>query len=484
MSLRVRFGLSMAVLALALGILAGAYVYQSTVATLGHALDRGLRSSSRLVAAELARSTISLGVPGRPRYSHDQAFVQVFDGAGALLYASATARPDVARTRARARQAGPGLVTFDLRRAVDGTSYLAGAIRVSRPAGPARIVVVASSLDQLDDSANHLRQILLGGIPAFAAIAFLAGVILADRALRPVERLRAGAAALRTSPHAGRLPVPAGRDEISALARTLNGFLDDVDSLLRRQRIFVASASHELRTPLALASADLELALAPGADPGDTRRRVERAVLAIQGLGKLCDGLLELASAEDDALRVETRPTELGPYLLSILDRFTHTAAEREVDIVFDVDDRLVVQIDPPHLALAIHNVVDNALRFAPPGSALLVSARRHGDAVEIAVADDGPGFPDAILADALQPFARGQARSDAGSTAGPGHYGLGLAIALAAVAAHQGTLEVANAEQGAVVRLRVAAAPESGRDPERAQAGGNATGPSAGYRS
>jgi signal transduction histidine kinase len=142
------------------------------------------------------------------------------------------------------------------------------------PAGPARVqarpfgtgtgrvaIAVAESLARRDGALARLRDLLSIVGPLALLLATWAGYQVAGRALRPVEQMRRRAQGITEHDTAERLPVPATRDEIEALGRTLNDLLERLDGALRRERRMLADASHDLRTPLTLLRAEVQLAL-------------------------------------------------------------------------------------------------------------------------------------------------------------------------------------------------------------------------------
>ena len=121
--------------------------------------------------------------------------------------------------------------------------------------------MIGESLEQRDDALNSLAALLLIAGPLGLVLTGLAGYLVTAAALRPVERMRARAAAISAGEEGRRMPEPVGDDELARLARTLNQMLARLQAAFDRERTFVADASHELRTPLAILRTELELAL-------------------------------------------------------------------------------------------------------------------------------------------------------------------------------------------------------------------------------
>ena len=162
--------------------------------------------------------------------------------------------------------------------------------------------------------------VAVGGPILLAALAAL-GWVLAGAALRPVERLRAEAAALSLAEPARRLPVPETGDELQRLAETLNGMLDRVHESLERERRLVDEASHELRTPLGVVQAELDLALR---EPR-SREELEAALRSItqetDRLRRLTEDLLVLARSDRGRIPVHRTEVDVSEILERVASR-------------------------------------------------------------------------------------------------------------------------------------------------------------------
>jgi signal transduction histidine kinase len=275
--------------------------------------------------------------------------------------------------------------------------------------------------------------------PLALLLASLAGYGLAAAALRPVEAMRRRAAAVTaTSP--GRLPVPRSRDEISRLATTLNEMLERLEASLEHERRFVADASHELRTPLALLRAELEVALRRPRTAAELESAVRAAAGATVRLSRIADDLLLIARADRGAVPLLRTRASAAELLESVAARFSVEADRRGGSI--RVDESLeAVDADAERLEQALDNLVDNA--FSHGGRAIVLSARRRGELVELHVADDGPGFPESFIDRAFDRFSR------ADEARGRGGTGLGLSIVALVAEAHGGEAGAGNRPGG-----------------------------------
>jgi signal transduction histidine kinase len=280
-------------------LLGGLLLYAVMTAALNRAVEREARVTAQEVAALVDAGRLPDVVPVTGAQ-----VVQVLDDQYRVVAGSANAdrlTPLVSAEELN-RLAGDGSITVPGSR-----TGLSGELQVAAvEAGPAtgRLTVVAAlPTADLETSQQVLGRLLLVFFPLFlAALAVVAWRVIGS-ALRPVEELRHGAEQIGGGSSAERLPVPPTRDEVAALATTLNGMLDRLAGAQAKQRAFVADAAHELRSPLASMRTQLEVAarLGDGGDlPAGLLPEVER-------LSALVEDLLVLARAGDDT---SARPTE------------------------------------------------------------------------------------------------------------------------------------------------------------------------------
>ena len=296
------------------------------------------------------------------------------------------------------------------------------------------------------------RELAIGGI-VFVAVAALGAYWLARAALSPVERLRRQVAAVSGRDGESAVQVPETRDEIAALADTMNELLSRLQGELARQRAFVADASHELRTPLAVLCGELELAARPGRSRDELAAAVRGAAAEAERLSRLTDDLLLLARSDEDQFSTRLETTDIGKLLARSAGIAASRLAAAGVSCRIEAQDGILAAVDGDWIRQAVDNLLDNALRFTPHGSAIVLSATADGSDLGIQVRDEGPGFPPGFLPHAFERFRRpetGRSRDDGGA-------GLGLAIVRAIAAAHGGTATAANRPGGgAVVYLRL----------------------------
>jgi signal transduction histidine kinase len=333
----------------------------------------------------------------------------------------------------------------------DHVPGVTGRARVLATAGSGdTVVVVATSLAGRDAALADIRTELAVAFPVVLLVATAAAYLLATAALRPVERMRARAAAITADTPGPRLPVPPGHDEVTRLGDTLNDMLDRLHTALTRERDFVADASHELRTPLALLTTELELALRRPRSPAETEAALRGALADTHRLVALAEDLLLLART-DHGYRVAAATVPLAPLLHHVADRYRTAANGRAIRVHCSGD--LVATVDPDQFERAVANLVDNAARHG--GGDVDVTAGTDGEHLTVRIRDHGPGFPAEYLPRAFDRFTRADT-----ARAGPGT-GLGLAIVAAIARRHAGTAGADNhPDGGAEVSLRLPVPP------------------------
>jgi two-component system, OmpR family, sensor kinase len=313
-------------------------------------------------------------------------------------------------------------------------------------------VQYAKPNDDVQATIDRLWLFLAAGVLGGTVLALLAGLAVADRAMRPIAALTSLARDIAaTRDPSRRMPVPAAEDEIGELAETMDGMLESLDEArtereraFERQREFVADASHELRTPLTSVQANLELLQASldGGDPED-RHAIDSALSSSRRMSRLVSDLLLLARA-DAGRRSARTDTDLSAVARAVVQELEPLSEGRTLNT--DLDQRLVVQGNRDELHRLVLNLVENALRHTPEGSSIHVNDRSDGPSAVLEVADDGPGVPAEIREQVFDRFVRGEGPAD---TAAKGGSGLGLAIVRAVAESHGGSVEADSSPHG-----------------------------------
>jgi two-component system OmpR family sensor kinase len=451
MRIPIRARLTLVTTALMAVVLAavGVSLYLRFRADLMDAVDAGLRSRAQAVLDRTGPSADLVGGSGT-LVEPDDAFTQVLGPDGAVVESS----PGLGSRPLLSRQDLSDLREPRLFRVVvPAEEEPVPARLLAVPASGGRVVVVGASLDDQQEALARLTALLLVGGPLALILAGAVGWVVAGAAFRPVERMRAEAAAISASEPGRRLPVPGTGDEVARLGETLNAMLERLEKALERERRFVDDASHEIRTPLANLRTELELALRRSRSPEQLEGAVRSAAQETERLTRLAEDLLVLARRDHGRLPVRREPVAVPEMVASVVEGFAARAAQKDVAIETRVPEGLLAAVDPLRIRQALGNLLDNAVDHTPPGGRISLVAALEDGAVSFEVSDTGQGFPAGFLPRAFEPFARpdsSRSRLDGGT-------GLGLAIVRAVAEAHGGSAEARNRpEGGASVLLRI----------------------------
>jgi signal transduction histidine kinase len=313
-------------------------------------------------------------------------------------------------------------------------------------------VQYARKLSDVEATANRVRVFLGLGVLGGAALALLAGLTTATRAMAPITRLSDAARAIaRTRDPSLRIPHPESEDEVSELALTLESMLRSLDearteteAALARQREFVADASHELRTPLTSVLANLEL-LEMELE-GESREAAASALRSSRRMRRLVADLLLLARA--DAGRIAAHvPLDLSEVVTEAVGELEPVAGGYHISVSAPPGAEIEGARDELHRLTL--NLLENALRHTDPGTAVEATVERRNGEVVLSVEDDGPGIPPELRDKVFERFFRG-----AGDRSGSS--GLGLSIVRAVAGSHSGTVTLEEPLDGRGARFVV----------------------------
>lgn len=319
------------------------------------------------------------------------------------------------------------------------------------------VLAGAYSLRDTEVVLGRVREILVVAVPLLLLVAITGGYFLATRNLVPLSAMAARAAEISAANLQDRLPV-AGGAELAGLARVVNGLLDRLEASFGQQRRFMADASHELRTPAAIVRIEADVTLAmPSRSEDDYRASLTVVQSAARRMTRIVDDLLLLARA-DAGVAVEHREhVYLEEIVHDVASGVRRLAESRGVHVeVASVVDAPVFA-DADLVGRCVLNLLDNAIKHSPAGSAVRLEMARSGNACELRVIDVGPGIPADAQARVFDRFFRGDPTLSAGDpraspdseAAGPSGAGLGLAIARRIAELHGGRLDLLGSRPG-----------------------------------
>jgi len=462
MSIRLRLTLwYVALLCVGLALFGGAILWQTERAA-GAALDESLRRRAADVAADINLGPpITLHADAPDESTRDlgemSLWIRVLDPQG---YVALQQGPRLAGAMAVAPATlSPGLYTRTVGREDSYRLFVRPIVRGGRRAVTIQVLTTTRPI-------KEARERLLAAMGAAAALivlgAALGGLFLAERALRPVDRLtrlagEIGADQLhrRVSDDVRRRPRDGRGDELTRLARTFDAMLARIEEASERRRRLTADAAHELATPIATIASGAEIALRRPRTPREYEDALRRILDESRHMGRMVDDLLLLARADAGRLPLQRELVEIDDVCRGVVRAFEPLATARAIRLTADLPPRATLVLgDELRLAQVVRNLLDNALRYTPAGGAVRLTLREepsHGDnaarMVIMRVCDTGLGIPpderDRVFErfhrarEALPLVGNGQQAEHSGGS------GLGLAICKAIVSSHGGRISI-----------------------------------------
>lgn len=426
----------------------GLYLLTTMESNLQQETDESLRLRAAHVEREItigeagilnreAVATALFDLAPLEEFSAPGIYVQVFDVQGTVLSSS----PNLPGGRLPATS---GLVTAALGGQEGFVTAKAGPDRVRIFALPLQhqgkaigTVLVGESLHLLDVTLGRMRQLLAVAAIGAALVSIVVGWWLTSSGLGPIAAVTRVARRIAvTGQFEQRLEAPPAHDELGELVSTFNEMLDRLERSFRLQREFLADASHELRGPLTVIRGNLDL-LKMDISEEDREESAREVTEELERMSRLISDLLFLAEVDVQEM-VERQPVALDEVVSKVSSRAGGVDGGAH-EIAVDNNEPATVGGDRYRLEQMLWNLVDNALRYTPPGGKVTLSLRSHGEIAEVTVADTGIGIPQDQLPRIFERFYR----VDRARSRGHGGAGLGLAIVKQVAEAHGGQVRV-----------------------------------------
>ena len=320
--------------------------------------------------------------------------------------------------------------------------------------GQTYVVQVAAPMDDFYDALDHFKWVLLLFSPFLLVLASAGGYWMSRRALTPFDEITRAARNINSRNLSSRLTVPQTGDELQRLSETLNGMLERLDAAFKRITQFTADASHELRTPVALMRTTAELSLRKARSESEYHEALTQILGDLEKTSALVERLMLLARADVGAEAIERAPADLGNSLREACEKGRTLAVAKQIIIREQIPSEPVIVAGDSHALYRLFLILlDNAVKYSPPGGQIAVSLTSGPDFAVIEVQDTGIGIGAADLPHIFERFYR----ADKARSRELGGAGLGLSIARWIAEAHGGSIYVQSTlGAGSVFQVRL----------------------------
>jgi signal transduction histidine kinase len=390
----------------------------------------------RLGLRGLAESVMSRSLHG------NQALYLLTDGAHRVIAGNLDIWPAI-------RPNAGDFVEFDYERRVNGVA------ETRRARG--RLFTLAGNFDLLVAQDVHDRDVTqrmfsttlpwtMGLILLFG---LLGGALMSRNMLRRLDTINRASGEIMAGNMTRRVPVSGAHDEFDLLAENLNRMLDRIERLMKGLREVTDSVAHDLRTPLTRLRQRLEQSQARLSAAGSDTGEIERAIADTDQLIGTFNALLLIAETDAGTARGAMSPLDLTSVARDVSELYEPLAEERNVSLTLATASVPMIEGVRSLVAQALANLVDNAIKYTPPGGQVAISISQSFAGVDLAVADSGPGIPPHERSRVVERFVRLEASRNSPGT------GLGLSLVAAVAHFHNAQLLLEDNAPGLKAILR-----------------------------
>ncbi len=295
---------------------------------------------------------------------------------------------------------------------------------------------ISRSISHISETLNNIKIVIFTATPIYILFATLISLFLASRALQPIDSITKTARSIERENLSRRIKMPGVNDEVGRLADTFNRMIARLDTSFKKEKQFTADASHELRTPIAIISARSEEALIKN-NLKDHREAHKVIIDESKRLGFLISQLLLLARSDEGRNNLNIEKLDLRIVAEGVINEMEDIAGKKEVKILLTPGPKVELKADQTLITMLFIDLVDNAIKYNKKGGSINIVLIKDKDFARITIADTGIGISKKNLPNIFDRFYRvDKARTERSS-------GLGLAIVMGIVRAHEGDIKV-----------------------------------------
>ncbi|WP_246145605.1 sensor histidine kinase [Bacillus rubiinfantis] len=289
-----------------------------------------------------------------------------------------------------------------------------------------------------------IRLVLLLTLALLVAMVLVAGLKTTNRLIQPLKEMETISNKMSNGDFSQRIKVHQS-DEVGNLAVSFNVLAASLEAVEQKRREFLQNVSHELRTPLSYMRGYTEAILdGVTSKPETVKKYVGILHRETERMQRLVHDLLDLAQLEDDSYPMRQEVLPFAQLISDVVERFKLLARQKQMELVQELDDDIIVNGDGDRLEQVVSNLMDNAIRYTPEGKSIRILLSQEGVDAKLMIVDAGPGISQANLPKVIERFYRvdhARSRKEGGT-------GLGLAIVQQIVRKHQGQVQI-DSEEG-----------------------------------
>ena len=302
------------------------------------------------------------------------------------------------------------------------------------------LIQVGMDSEVQEDVLEYFRDLLAAIMLPVIAIGFGGGVFFALRALRPIRDLiQTLQSILTTGKLTARATVAETGDELDELSTLFNSMLDRIEVLISGMQSALDNVAHDLRTPMTRLRSMAEVALPAPTPEGSLRTALGNCMEESERILTMLSTLMDISEAETGTMRLELAEVNVHDLMRQAVELYEYVAEDKAITIVPTAPLDLTITADRNRLLQVLANLLDNAIKYAPPGGQVTITAAQNHQRMQMTVADTGMGIPPEDIAKIWDRLYRGdKSRSQRG-------LGLGLSVVKAIVQAHHGEVTVSS---------------------------------------
>lgn len=317
--------------------------------------------------------------------------------------------------------------------------------RLAEVSGENYLIEVGASLVPVDQATDSYLMMFLVAVPLVLLIAITGGFVLTNRSLQPLREIITEMNNITSSNLKKRLPIAHTGDELETLATAINEMIARLESSFSHSQRFATHASHELRTPLTIIIGELESLLRQKDLTFESRDRIASVLEEAEHLAKMVKGLFAITRMEAGEQLSEPAPFDFSSLVQHTCEQLLPLTQEKELSFQIETGAHLEILGDTVRVRQLVVNLLDNAIKFTPPGGRILLTTRAEGTSARLDLQDSGFGIPETALPHVFESFYRAKdervQRTD-GS-------GIGLSIVKSVCETHRGTATIKNNSEG-----------------------------------